>query len=122
MLSQNLTLADHGATNHTFNLNFQQGTEVRRVDVASSPSEPLGMIIRHSVSKRNSLTSDRHNIVFSNTIADHDTGGLFTDTVSLTITSDRSDVTGTNDVLNLVAFLKNFLSDANVTAVMRGES
>lgn len=123
MLAQNLVISNFSDVDKTFNLNFQQGNETRRQTVDSSPTEPVQMIIRHSAGGKSPDVVDRHNVIFSITKIDEDTGKVLTVQTSVTITVPRNTVVTDLMILDTVTFARNFLeSDATVLALRRNES
>ena len=122
MLTQNLVVADHGAANHTFNLYYQQGSETRRLDIGTTSANPQSLTIRHSVAGKAPNLTDRHNFVFSKTNIDDETGVPATGSISVTINSPRNGIVSPTEMLDLMSFVKNFLTDANFAALGRNES
>jgi len=121
MFSQDLVLADAAAANKTFKLVFQDGAETRRIDSATDLTNARMMIIRHQTSGRNGITINRHNVLLSKKLESAE-GDPLLPSVSVAI-SVPEDVLVTQGVIDdLIAFAKNFLTVANTTSLLRGES
>lgn len=81
---------------------------------------PEQFTIMHDIAKPAVAGVDRHTVKYSFLAAD-DNSRLFTLPVSLTFSKPRQVITDQN-VADGVAFIKNFLSTANITKLIRGEN
>jgi len=121
MFNSNLSINDASAVAKSFNLVFQNGTETRRQDTATDHITPRVMVVRHSESTRNGITTQRHNVLFSKRVETAE--GEFVDavcSVALTVPQDGAVTQAIVD--DLIAFAKNFLTTGNTTQLLRGES
>jgi len=121
MFSDNLVIADAAAANKTFAKISQSGQESRRIDNSSTTQEPRLLTIRHQIIVVKGITYDRHNLVFNKIRVGSD-GFLHTTSIS-TVMQESRDSAAASDILDLVAFSKNFLATSGVVTSLRlGES
>jgi hypothetical protein len=132
MLTQNLTLDDASGDAVAYNLQVYLPDGARRIDVASTPTEPRLLEIRHSTSGKDANTVDRHLISASVTKVDG-AGTPRKGIVNLTLTQPRSTSISNNDVLDCLAAIIDLIGDGgfgdsgftgttNASAILRGES
>lgn len=132
MLSNTISLDGATGTEITFALISTKDNEYKRIDTATELSAPTLMTIRHSTSGSGKTAIDRHNVVFSDVEVDA-AGDKFVGSVSITLNMPQRTVTPAV-MKNLVAYAIDFLSggsfssstglesDANIVALLRGES
>lgn len=129
-LTDDLVLDDVSGDDVTYRLTGRDAGGSRRIDIATTLTEPAFLSIKHSQSGKGADTIDRHLVQFTRTKADSN-GIPRTLTVNLTIAVPRSSViTGTivNDqIANLLDLmmsgaLTTLASTSNIDSLMRGES
>lgn len=120
-LSSSIVIADHAAVNKTFVGQAPIVGGSNRLDSSTNLATPRTMSIRHSANGKGSSATDRHLVQFQVTKADVN-GNPSYGTVNVTIALGRSGAVVASDILDLIAFAKNFLSDANVASLLINES
>jgi len=120
-LSTTLSIADHSAATKTFVSVSPIVGGSNRLDSSSTLAAPRTMSIRHTSTGKGSSAVDRHLVQFQTTKVDA-SGNPYTATVNLTIAMARSGAVTSADVLDMISFIKNFLTDANVGSILIGES
>jgi|SwirhirootsSR3_FD_contig_123_54177_length_2123_multi_4_in_2_out_0_2 hypothetical protein len=129
MLANDITLDAANGTDVVYRLVSNSVDGSRRIDIASTLALPAVLNIKHSVTGKPPLLTDRHLIQISKTIPA--AIGTATCVVNLTITVPRdAAVTSTvvHDVLaNLIDLLldgglSTLATSANIDALLRGES
>jgi hypothetical protein len=129
-LTDDLVLDDVSGDDVTYRLTTRQADGSKRIDIATTLSEPAFLTIRHSQTGKGSDTVDRHLVQFTRTKMDVN-GVPRTLTVNLTISVPRTSVitsTIVNDqVANLIDFLMSgglttLASTSNIDSLMRSES
>jgi len=109
MFADTLTLKNLAGADRTFKLRKQDGTGTERIDAASSQSEPILMVIKHSVQGSGPAAIDQHLVQFSRTKLNSTTGKLVTARINLTIYVPRdSTITVANvedDLSSLLRFV-----------------
>lgn len=119
MFASTITINDSAAAAKSFvQVNTQDGT--RRLDNGTSLSAPRAMLIKHTSSGAGSKVVDRHLLSFTHTLVDS-AGIPYTATANLTIAVPRNSTVTATNVKDLWYFIKNFLTDANLTSVLLGE-
>lgn len=132
MLTANLALDGSTGTEATFNLQTYLPDGARRIDVASTLTEPRTLEIKHSSTGKGAAVVDRHLISATSQQADA-AGTPFKAIVNLTMSVPRNAVFSNADVLDLVSYIVDFITDGgfsgsglagstNASAVLRGES
>jgi hypothetical protein len=132
MLTANLTLDDASGDAVAFNLQAYLPDGARRIDIASTPSEPKTLEIRHSVSGKDGNAVDRHLVSAVKTKLDS-AGIPRKGIVNLTMTVPRTTAISQTDVLDLLAAIVDLVCDGgfgdsgftgttDAAAIMRGES
>jgi hypothetical protein len=132
MLTQNLALDNSTGVEATFNLQKYLPDGALRIDVASTTTESKSLEIRHTSSGKGAASIDRH--LISSYWTKPDVAGVpFKATVNLTLAVPRNAVFSNADILDLVAYVIDLISDGgfsgsglagttNASAVLRGES
>lgn len=132
MLTANLALDDASGDEIAFNLQAYLPDGARRIDTASSPSEPRLLTIQHTVSGKGGDAVDRH--LISATSTKFDSAGIpRKGTVNVTFAQPRSTVITDTVILDLFSAIVDLLCDggfgtsgmtgtSNASAVLRGES
>jgi hypothetical protein len=123
MFASNLSINDAAAVSKTFNLISQDGQTTVRSDISvTDPAQPRLCTIRHQVIRKGDQITARHNVVFAKTIQDAQ-GNDITATASLVVSVPReTGMTQAAVVEDLVVFIKNLMTSANLTILLRGES
>lgn len=132
MLTANLSLDDATGDLVAYNLQVYLPDGARRIDIASTPTEPRLLEIKHTTSGKNSDIVDRHLISASLTKLDG-AGVPRKGIVNLTFTQPRSTSISNNDLFDLLAAIVDLVGDGgfgdsgftgttNATAILRGES
>jgi hypothetical protein len=132
MLTANLALDNSTGTESTFNLQAYLPDGARRIDTASTLTEPRTLEIKHTASGKGAAVVDRHLIAAVSQQADA-AGIPYRATVNLTIAVPRNAVFSNTDVADLISYVVDFISDGgfsgsgiagttNLLAVLRGES
>jgi len=128
--TDDLVLDDVSGDDVTYRLTSRDGSGSKRIDVATTLSEPAFLSIRHSASGKGSDIVDRHLVQFTRTKNDSN-GTPRTLTLNLTVAVPRnSAITSTiiNDqIMNLLDLmasggLASLASTANIDSLLRGES
>lgn len=119
-----LVLADNAAANKTFGLRKTDGYNTERIDSTTTQLEPRVCAIKHTVQGKvgNVDRADRHLVSFSVTKKDATTGLLYTAVINCTCVVPVTGPIARADVDHLIAFVKNFLVQANVDRWFRNES
>jgi hypothetical protein len=129
MFTGTLTFDDASGDDQVFALVNQDGTGSRRLNIASTLSEPILMSIKHSSSGTGASAVDRHLVQFSN--VQEATSGPKTAIVNFTISAPRDSSISSLMIEDLVANLIDFLTDGALatpmgttalTQLLRGES
>lgn len=115
-----LTIADATPTDVDFTKTSDDSTKTIYTADLSTIGLPTTLSIMHSIAKPGVVGVDRHSVKFSKLIADAD-NRLYTLPITISISKPRQEVTET-DVADGVAILKNFLTSANITKLLRGEN
>lgn len=115
-LTASLVLADVAAANHTFDTIKQLGTEVTRLDIATTLAQPRTMLTRHSVIKKGLVTYDRHVVSFRDTRIDGTTGVETDGLVSVSFEIPRTGAVTSAHVLDLWCYARNLLPSASPAA------
>jgi len=132
MLTANLTLDDASGDAVAYNLQAYLPDGARRIDTASTPSEPRVLEIKHTTSGTGANTVDRHLVSVSSTKLDS-AGIPRKGIVNLTFTQPRSTTISNADIFDLFAAIVDLCADGgfsdsgftgttNATAILRGES
>jgi hypothetical protein len=132
MLTANLALDGSTGVEATFNLQTYLPDGARRIDAASTLVEPKTLVIKHSSSGKGAGIVDRHLISAVSAQSD-DAGVPYNATVNLTMAVPRNSVFSTADILDLVSYVVDFITDGgftgsgmagttNASAILRGES
>jgi len=131
-LSDSLTLDDASGADVAYVLLGRDETTSRRLNTASTASEPNVLAIKHSVAGKNSSTVDRHLVQFSWTKLDS-AGNPKTAVVNFTMAIPRASVITTAMITSMVSNLVDLISDGGftesglagttvITAINRGET
>lgn len=121
MFDSTISIDDHAAAAKSFVQIALDATGSTRIDSGTSLATPRLMLIKHTSvpAKGTTPALDRHLLSFSVKEADA-SNSTATATVNLTIAMPQS-IIDTTDVQHLIAFVKNFLSDANLASLLIGE-
>nr|QDH91048.1 MAG: hypothetical protein H2Rhizo33936_000002 [Leviviridae sp.] len=132
MLTTNLALDDASGDEIAFNLQAYLPDGSRRIDTASTPTEPRLLEIKHSTSGKDATAVDRH--LISASVSKFDGAGqLKKGIVNVTFTQPRSTAISNTDLLDLFSSIVDLLCDGgfgssgmtgttNASAILRGES
>lgn len=102
-------------TDVTFTKQAQNGLNTDWVDLASAPSAPQKLSIKHDIKPFGSLASDRHTIVASRAVLDSD-GKPFQVSASLSMIVPRTSSLADVDLKDMVSFILGYLgSTGNAT-------
>lgn len=115
MFADTLTLKNLAGADRTFKLIKQDGTGTTRFDTASTQSEPILLVIKHSVQGSGPAAIDRHLIQVSRTKLNSTTGKSVPAIVNVTLAIPR-DVTITaasvqDDLISIIRFLSGTAFD-----------
>jgi hypothetical protein len=129
-LTDDLVLDDASGDDITYRLTSRQADGSKRIDIATTLSEPAFLVIKHNQTGKGADTIDRHLVQFTRTKLD--TNGVpRTLTVNLTVAVPRSSVmtsTVVNDqISNLLDLIMSggfttLASTSNIDSLMRAES
>jgi hypothetical protein len=125
MFSSDIVLVDAAAANKTFVSVVTPGgksTLYKRVDSASTLSEPRTFSLDHQVSTVKGFPVARHLSQMTHVKKNATTGLYEPCTVNITTTIPLSGVFSVADAYDLVALQKSFLSSANFTKMLNNES
>lgn len=112
-------LAHDGTTTIVFTPSVAVANGSEYADTVSTAASPRRLVVKHVLSNvGNPSSSDVHSLSFSHHVADS-VGVLRPASVTLTFRVPHAGPTADNR-LDLVAFVKNFLTDANVTKLLIG--
>lgn len=132
MLTQNLSLDDASGDEIAYNLQVYLPDGARRIDIASTPTEPRLLEIKHAQSGKGSAVVDRH--LASASLTKVDSAGVpQRGVVNVTFTQPRSTAISNTDMFDLFSNLVDLLCDGgfgssgmtgttNASALLRGES
>lgn len=130
MLANDLTLDKKDGTDVLFRLVSQTPEGSRRIDISSTLALPNTLSIKHSTTGKAPNLIDRHLIQLNKTVATS-TGSAIVNT-NLTVSVPRDVAVTSTHVYDLLTHLIDFLTDltvisglatnANIDAVLRGES
>jgi len=129
MLASDITLDKADGTDVVFKLVANTSDGSRRLDVATTLALPTTLVIKHSVTGKEPLLTDRHLVQFNQVVAA--AIGTRMVNVNFTLNIPRDVAVTPTIIANLVSHLVDFLSDgaitgyathANVDAILRGES
>jgi hypothetical protein len=109
-LTDTLTLDNSSGTEATFSLQGRDNQGSRRIDTASTLTEPRSLIIKHSKTGNGVNAIDRHLIQFSRTELDSATVPR-TAIVNLTMAVPQSAVFSSSEIKDMVAYLVDLVSD-----------
>lgn len=127
------TLDARDGTDQTFALVGQDSVSSKRLDTASTLSEPRSLVIKHSASGSGANAVDRH-LVQSSVTKLNSSGVARTGTVNLTIAMPRDTVITSalieDCIANIVSLISNhafsattgFTNDTVILQLLRGES
>lgn len=125
MLASNLVLADHAPTNRTFVAVSSVDGSTVRIDNSTSAITPRKMKISHGsasyTNKGMKFGLDRRLVGFSLSKADTD-GLIHTGSFNTVLQVPQLSLFTEGEIQHLVAFAKNFFSDANLTSILLGEA
>lgn len=115
-----LTIKDHADADVIFSYVSTVGTKTIRKDTSRDVDSPRIMTVSHEVSGKASDATDRHLIRFDQTEVDeNDDSSISTGSAHIVLTCPRKNITEAH-ILDLVAFIVNYLIDANVAKVLAG--
>jgi hypothetical protein len=115
-----LTIADATPADVDFTKTSDDATKTTYTADDSEIGLPTVLSIMHTIAKPGVVGVDRHSVKFSLLKADAD-NRLYTLPITLTISKPRQVITET-EVLDGVTIIKNFLTAANLTKLLRGEN
>lgn len=120
MAASSFVVKNHAATDTTFLLQSQDTKVAKYITADSSLAEPCGAEISHELKPTGSKGTDRHLVKFFR--GRKTTDGLIVnvEVASLQISKPRDTAFTDTDTLDNVAFIKNFLTDANVALLIDG--
>lgn len=132
MLTANLSLDDATGDEVAYNLQSYLPDGSRRIDIASTPTEPRLLEIKHTQSGTGPNVVDRHLVSASLTKLDG-AGAKRKGIVNLTFTQPQSTSISSNDILDLLAAIVDLVTDGGFTgsgfagttamsSILRGES
>jgi hypothetical protein len=128
--TDDLVLDDVSGDDVTYRITGRDASGSKRIDIATTLSEPAFLAMRHSSNGKGADTVDRHLVQFTRTKLDAN-GIPRTLTVNFTLSVPRNAViTSTviaDQVMNLLDLLASgglttLASTANIDAILRGES
>lgn len=115
-----LTIKDHADADVIFSYVSTVGSKTIRKDTARAVDSPRIMTISHEVSGKGADAIDRHLIRFDQTEVDEvDDSSIAVGSAHIVLTCPRRNITEAH-VLDLVAFIVNYLIDANVAKILAG--
>jgi hypothetical protein len=109
-LSDTLTLDNATGTESTFALQGRDSSGARRIDTASTLSEPQSLVIKHSRSGQGLNAVDRHLVQVAKTELDSN-GIARTAIVNFTMAVPQSTVFTSTEILNMAGFLVDLITD-----------
>lgn len=120
MAQSSFVVNNHAAVATTFLLQSQDTKVAKYITAASSLAEPRGAEISHDLKPTGSKGTDRHLVKFF--IGRKTTDGLIVNVEvgSLQLSIPRDTAFTDTDTLDIVAFIKNYLTDANVALLVDG--
>lgn len=117
MAGKSFSVNNAAAASVTFNPTTQLKDGVNYVDAATALSAPRFAVVKHTISPVSSSSGvDRHYVQFTQTRYDA-AGKAYTGSLALSFVVPRTVITAT-DVNDLIAFCKNFLTDAAKTGAL----
>jgi len=128
--TSDLVLDDASGDDVTYRLTGTSSNGSKRIDIATTLSEPAFLNINHAVSGKGGDAVDRHLVQFQRTITDS-SGTPRTLTVNFTCAVPRSSVITSQVVKDQINNLLDLLSDGalttlassnNIDSLLRGES
>jgi len=114
-LSDTLTLDNATGTEATFALQGRDASGARRIDTASTLSQPQNLVIKHSKSGQGLNAIDRHLVQFSRTELDSN-GVPRTAIVNFTMAVPQSTVFSSAEILDLAGYLVDLITDGGWTS------
>lgn len=130
MFTSDIVLDDVSGDDATYRLVSSEANGSKRIDIATTLSEPATLAIKHSSSRSGSVVTDRHLVQFIRTYLDA-AGAPFQVTTNFTMAVPRTGAITAAMVADEVCHLIDFLSDgglstlastANIESLLRGES
>lgn len=120
MAQASFVVNNHAAAATTFLLQSQDTRLAKYIVASSSLAEPVGAEISHDLKPAGSKGTDRHLVKFF--IGRKTTDGLVVNVEvgSLQLSVPRDTAFTSTDALDIVAYIKNYLSDANVALLIDG--
>lgn len=117
--TSDITVADHGTTNRTFTPAVQVKDGYQYGDTSATAASPRTLTVKHVMGNPTAQSAvDVHVVSLAHTVAD-DAGLPRTASLTMTLRVPHSGPTSANR-LDLVSFVKNFLTDANVAKLEIG--
>lgn len=113
---------DGGTTTHDFVEIKRLVDGVERLNDETDLILPEKVVIKHATQGGKGKELDRHLVQITKTERDATTGDIWAAGVNLTLVVPRQTMFSAADVKRLVALMKDFLSDANVEKLLRGEA
>lgn len=123
-ISDPLTVAV-GAANHEYSKTKTLPDGSIRMNIATDIATPENLVIKHQRTGKAGTPAgvvDRHLVQITKIERDPDTSQLLQASVNMTFVVPQNTVFTQADIEDLVAKLTSFLSTANITKVLRGES
>lgn len=120
MASTTIALNDHASVSNTFTLKGQTGTTAEYIDTDTSLGLPLGFTVKHSIAPVGSKANDRHEVTFSQVIADATTGLPVVGSVKMQMSIPRSASWTDAHSRALNAYIVNYLTDARFQNLIDG--
>lgn len=118
MFANDIVLADAAAANKTFKLIELDGSSSERIDTTSTRANPRVLRIKRTNGSGKNAT-DRYLVQFAKNV--QGTVGPIAAVVNVSIALPQDTALSQADVLDLVAFMKNFLSTTNVQGLLLGD-
>ena len=130
MLANEIVLDSQAGSDTTFRVLRIDGDMTTRRKVGTTPANAVDMVIKHQTSGKGIEAVDRHNITFTRK-GFTSTGKPLLQSVSITLTQPQSPDAIIQDLLDLVVYAADFVTDGaiasvttmdNVKAITNGES
>lgn len=123
MSSATITINDSAAAAKVFTLRGMNGLDAEYVETAQSNLEPRTIVFKHTLAKPGVVANDRHLVQFQKTCFDATAKTSSVGTVNLSVSWPRSDgftASSGLEMKDLLYFVKNWLTDANIAAMADG--
>lgn len=118
MFADNIVLKNAAAVDKTFKLISLEGTSSERIDTSSTRVAPRVMRIKRTDATGKAGT-DRYVVQFAKTA--QGTGGKVVAVVNVSVQLPQDPALSSADIVDLIAFAKDFLTSDNVNALLLGD-